>query len=53
MTWTVVPTLAAVILLSAVGKEAKGIRFGGPAARTPDPAAADSAYGDPAAADSA
>lgn len=43
MTWTVVPALALVILLSAVGKEAKGIRFGGPAARTPDPAAADSA----------
>ncbi|MFD5592282.1 MFS transporter [Streptomyces griseorubiginosus] len=43
MTWTVVPALAVVILLSAVGKEAKGIRFGGPAARTPDPAAADSA----------
>lgn len=40
MTWTVVPALAVVILLSAVGKEAKGIRFGGPAPRTPDPAAA-------------
>ncbi|MEV0239772.1 hypothetical protein AB0I06_07490 [Streptomyces sp. NPDC050674] len=28
MAWTIVPTLAVVILLSALGKEAKGIRFG-------------------------
>jgi SHS family lactate transporter-like MFS transporter len=43
MTWTVVPALAVVIVLSAVGKEAKGIRFGGsatPGDRTTSTAAA-------------
>ncbi|WP_377270467.1 MFS transporter [Peterkaempfera sp. SMS 1(5)a] len=31
---TVLPTLVVVVLLSAVGREAKGIRFGGPTAPT-------------------
>ena len=36
MMWTVFPTLVVVILLSAVGKEAKGVRFGaGDAAEVP------------------
>ncbi|MEU0030977.1 MFS transporter [Streptomyces sp. NPDC006335] len=46
MTWTVVPALAVVIVLSAVGKEAKGVRFGGsatPGDRTTSTAAADGA----------
>ncbi|MFF1303245.1 MFS transporter [Streptomyces sp. NPDC058307] len=49
MAWTVVPALAVVIVLSAVGKEAKGIRFGGsgssgaPGGPTPSTAVADSA----------
>lgn len=46
MTWTVVPALAVVIVLSAVGKEAKGIRFGGsgaPGDPAPSTAVADSA----------
>jgi SHS family lactate transporter-like MFS transporter len=49
MAWTVVPALAVVIVLSAVGKEAKGIRFGGsgtagtPGGPAPSTAAADSA----------
>jgi SHS family lactate transporter-like MFS transporter len=46
MAWTVVPVLAVVIVLSAVGKEAKGIRFGGsgtPGGPAPSTAAADSA----------
>jgi SHS family lactate transporter-like MFS transporter len=43
MTWTVVPALTAVIVLSAVGKEAKGIRFGGAGTRAPTTAAADNA----------
>lgn len=30
MMWTIFPTLVVVILLSAVGKEAKGVRFGAP-----------------------
>jgi MFS transporter, SHS family, lactate transporter len=29
MMWTIFPTLVLVVLLSAVGKEAKGVRFGG------------------------
>ncbi|MCX5418941.1 MFS transporter [Streptomyces sp. NBC_00078] len=41
MTWTVVPALAVVIALSAVGKEAKGIRFGGTGTQTPSTAPAD------------
>ncbi|MCX5053464.1 MULTISPECIES: MFS transporter [unclassified Streptomyces] len=41
MTWTVVPALAVVIALSAVGKEAKGIRFGGTGLQTPSTAPAD------------
>jgi SHS family lactate transporter-like MFS transporter len=41
MTWTVVPALAVVLVLSAVGKEAKGIRFGGTGAQAPSAAAAD------------
>jgi SHS family lactate transporter-like MFS transporter len=44
MTCTVVPALAVVIVLSAVGKEAKGIRFGGSGtAGAPSTTAADSA----------
>ncbi|MER8008259.1 MFS transporter [Streptomyces sp. NPDC094149] len=43
MTWTVVPALTAVIVLSAVGKEAKGIRFGSTGTRAPTTAATDSA----------
>ncbi|WP_458248042.1 MFS transporter [Streptomyces sp. MAI_2237] len=43
MTWTVVPALTAVIVLSAVGKEAKGIRFGATGTRAPTTAAADNA----------
>ncbi|MGY6019035.1 MFS transporter [Streptomyces spinosirectus] len=43
MAWTVVPALVAVIVLSAVGKEAKGIRFGTAATQAPSQAAADSA----------
>ncbi|MEV3911364.1 MFS transporter [Streptomyces canus] len=49
MAWTVVPALAVVIVLSAVGKEAKGIRFGGsgsagtPGGPAPSTAAVDSA----------
>lgn len=43
MTWTVVPALTAVIVLSAVGKEAKGIRFGSAGTRAPTTAAADNA----------
>ncbi|MGW2233990.1 MFS transporter [Streptomyces sp. NPDC001759] len=43
MTWTVVPALTAVIVLSAVGKEAKGIRFGSTGTRAPTTASADSA----------
>jgi MFS transporter, SHS family, lactate transporter len=42
MTWTVVPALTAVIVLSAVGKEAKGIRFGSTGTRAPTTAATDS-----------
>lgn len=41
MTWTVVPALAVVIALSAVGKEAKGIRFGGTGTHVPSTATAD------------
>jgi SHS family lactate transporter-like MFS transporter len=43
MTWTVVPALVAVIVLSAVGKEAKGIRFGTAGTQAPSTAAADTA----------
>ncbi|MGW5663129.1 MFS transporter [Streptomyces sp. NPDC003758] len=43
MAWTILPTLAVVILLSAVGKEAKGIRFGTAGPQTPADAAADAA----------
>ncbi|MHC3467820.1 MFS transporter [Streptomyces sp. 7R007] len=43
LTWTVVPALTAVIVLSAVGREAKGIRFGSTGDRAPSAAAADSA----------
>ncbi|MEV6741741.1 MFS transporter [Streptomyces sp. NPDC051104] len=43
MAWTILPTLAVVILLSAVGKEAKGIRFGTTGAQAPADAAADAA----------
>ncbi|MEU9390670.1 MFS transporter [Streptomyces sp. NPDC048324] len=43
MTWTVVPALTAVIVLSAVGKEAKGIRFGATGTRAPTTTAADNA----------
>ncbi|MGR6974727.1 MFS transporter [Streptomyces cynarae] len=43
MAWTILPTLAVVILLSAVGKEAKGIRFGTTGAQAPADAAADTA----------
>jgi len=41
--WTVVPALLAVIVLSAFGKEAKGIRFGTTGAQVPSTAAADPA----------
>ncbi|MCI3275126.1 MFS transporter [Streptomyces cylindrosporus] len=41
MTWTVVPALTAVIVLSAVGREAKGIRFGSAGTQAPSTAAAD------------
>ncbi|MGW2517357.1 MFS transporter [Streptomyces sp. NPDC001617] len=41
--WTVVPAMVAVIVLSAVGKEAKGIRFGTTGAQAPTTAAADTA----------
>ncbi|MET7474094.1 MFS transporter [Streptomyces sp. NPDC005648] len=41
--WTVVPAMVAVIVLSAFGKEAKGIRFGTTAAQAPSTAAADTA----------
>ncbi|MFE7853137.1 hypothetical protein [Streptomyces sp. NPDC057403] len=43
MTWTVVPALTAVIVLSAVGKEAKGVRFGATGTRAPTSTAADNA----------
>ncbi|MFJ9725775.1 MFS transporter [Streptomyces sp. NPDC101209] len=43
MTWTVVPALTAVIVLSAVGKEAKGIRFGATGTRAPTTTASDNA----------
>ncbi|MFE7172656.1 MFS transporter [Streptomyces sp. NPDC057616] len=43
MTWTVVPALLAVIVLSAVGREAKGVRFGTVATQAPTQAAADTA----------
>jgi SHS family lactate transporter-like MFS transporter len=37
--WTIFPTLVMVVLLSAVGKEAKGVRFGeGDAVAAPSPA---------------
>ncbi|MFJ8363455.1 MFS transporter [Streptomyces sp. NPDC093984] len=39
MAWTILPTLAVVILLSAVGKEAKGIRFGTTGTQAPADAA--------------
>ncbi|CAM5720688.1 hypothetical protein SVIOM74S_03336 [Streptomyces violarus] len=35
MAWTIVPTLAVVILLSAIGKEAKGVRFGTSGSQAP------------------
>ena len=41
--WTVVPALVAVVVLSAVGKEAKGIRFGTTGTRAPNATAADTA----------
>jgi SHS family lactate transporter-like MFS transporter len=41
MAWTVTPALVLVIVLSAVGKEAKGIRFGSTGTQAPSPAAAD------------
>lgn len=41
MAWTVTPALALVIVLSAVGKEAKGIRFGSTGTQAPSTAAAD------------
>jgi SHS family lactate transporter-like MFS transporter len=40
MTWTVLPTLAVVILLSAIGKEAKGIKFGTTGTQAPSAASA-------------
>ncbi|GAA3776822.1 MFS transporter [Streptomyces coacervatus] len=40
MTWTVVPALVVVIALSAVGKEAKGIRFGSTGTHAPSTEAA-------------
>ncbi|WP_128803846.1 MULTISPECIES: MFS transporter [unclassified Streptomyces] len=43
MTWTVVPAFALVIVLSAVGKEAKGIRFGSTGTQAPSTAKADTA----------
>ena len=43
MTWTVVPALVVVIALSAVGKEAKGIRFGSAGTHVPSTATADTA----------
>ncbi|MFF4357469.1 MFS transporter [Streptomyces sp. NPDC001604] len=43
MSWTVVPALAVVIVLSAVGKEAKGIRFGSTGTHVPTTATADTA----------
>ena len=43
MSWTVVPALAVVIVLSAVGKEAKGIRFGSAGTHVPSTATADTA----------
>ncbi|MFB8183582.1 hypothetical protein ACFC8N_48135 [Streptomyces sp. NPDC055966] len=43
MAWTVAPALAMVMLLSAVGKEAKGIRFGSMGTQAPSAAAADTA----------
>ncbi|MFJ9118590.1 MFS transporter [Streptomyces sp. NPDC102394] len=43
MTWTVVPALTSVIVLSAVGKEAKGIRFGTTGTRAATTTAADNA----------
>ncbi|MER6417765.1 MFS transporter [Streptomyces sp. NPDC001137] len=43
MSWTVVPALAVVIVLSAVGKEAKGIRFGSTGTHAPSTATADTA----------
>jgi SHS family lactate transporter-like MFS transporter len=39
MAWTIVPTLAVVILLSAIGKEAKGVRFGSSGPQAPTTAA--------------
>jgi SHS family lactate transporter-like MFS transporter len=33
LTWTIIPVLLAVIVLTAAGKEAKGVRFGTTAAR--------------------
>lgn len=41
MAWTVTPALVLVIVLSAVGREAKGIRFGSSGTRAPSAAAAD------------
>jgi SHS family lactate transporter-like MFS transporter len=43
MTWTVVPAFAVVIVLSAVGKEARGIRFGSTGTQAPSTAKADTA----------
>lgn len=41
MAWTVTPALVLVIVLSALGKEAKGIRFGSTGTQAPSTAAAD------------
>ncbi|MGW7527334.1 MFS transporter [Streptomyces sp. NPDC054783] len=41
MAWTVAPALAMVIVLSAVGKEAKGVRFGSMGTQAPSAAATD------------
>ncbi|MCI3242719.1 MFS transporter [Streptomyces spinosisporus] len=43
MTWTVVPAFAVVIVLSAAGKEARGIRFGSTGTQAPSTAKADTA----------
>ncbi|POX45103.1 MFS transporter [Streptomyces sp. Ru72] len=43
MAWTILPTLAVVILLSALGKEAKGVRFGTTGTQAPAGAATDAA----------
>jgi SHS family lactate transporter-like MFS transporter len=40
LTWTVVPVLIAVIVFTAIGKEAKGVRFGSPDDRPGSPAPA-------------